>query len=88
MRKPYLTLFLLIHYFALTAQSIYYESFSGATFPSGWIPSDGRVVISNQVPSNGYSSSPTSPPASGGNNIRFDHCVPTGTTVSLNVTGV
>lgn len=88
MRYLYLTL-IALHFCVLTnAQSIYYKDFNSASFPAGWTPSDGRIALSSQVTSNGYTSSPTSPPASGGNNVRFDDCLPTGATVSLTVSGV
>lgn len=88
MRKLYLLLIPFLFLASASAQSIYYQSFTGATFPTGWTPNDSRVTLSNQVVSNGYTSSPTSPPASGGNNVRFDHCTPTSSTVSLTESGV
>ncbi len=88
MRKLYPSLILLLFLGTVKAQSIYYQSFIGASFPAGWVPSDGRVLLSSAVSSSGYISSPTSPEASGGNNVRFDHCTPTSTTVSLTESGV
>lgn len=88
MRKPFITLILFLLLVSAKAQFIYYESFSSGTFPAGWVPNDSRIMLLNNVPSSGYSSSPTSPPASGGYNVIFQHCAPTGSTITLTVSGV
>lgn len=60
------------------AQIFYLADFNGG-FPTGWAPTDGRILLSNQAQSMGYSS----PPASGGNNVRFDDCAPQDQTIYL-----
>jgi hypothetical protein len=60
------------------AQIFYLANFNGG-FPTGWAPNDARILLSNESPSTGYSP----PPASGGNNVRFDDCAPQGNTVRL-----
>jgi len=66
-------------------QTFYYTSFPDSlVFPSGWLPSDTRIALSNQVSSSGYSP----PPASGATNVRFDDCLPQSQTVRLTVSGV
>lgn len=69
------------------AQSFYYTNFSTL---SGWSigPSgDTRIALSANSASSGYSASATSPPASGGNNVRFNDCLPLGVTLSLTLSG-
>lgn len=70
------------------AQSIYYQPFINSSWPSGWVANDSRIGLLNNVPSAGYFSSPTSPPASGGYNVIFQHCAPAGATITLTVGGV
>ena len=69
---------------AAVGQIFYLQPFTGGTFPPGWSATSTRVVINNQVPSSGYDP----PPASGGNNVRMNDCLPLGETVELNVSGV
>jgi len=71
--------------FGAAAQSFYYTNFTTLT---GWTANDSRIVLDNTTSSAGaYSASSTSPPASGGNNVRFNDCTPTGNTVSLTLAG-
>ena len=88
MRKLYPSLILLLLLGTVKAQSIYYQSFSSLSFPTGWVPNDSRVVLVNNTASSGYNSSPTSPPASGGINVLFQHCSPSGSTITLTASGV
>lgn len=60
------------------AQIFYLANFNGG-FPTGWTPTDSRILLSNEAPSSGYAP----PPASGGNNVRFDDCAPQGNTIHL-----
>jgi hypothetical protein len=72
----------------LQAQSFYTVTFNSGSFPAGWVANDGRVMLVNNVPSSGYSSSPTSPEASGSYNVLFQHCAPISSTITLTVSGV
>lgn len=61
------------------SQSIYYQTFgTGVAFPTGWSSTDGRIKLNTVTPSSGYHSSATSPEASGGNNVSFEQCEPSG----------
>ena len=72
------------------SQAFYKQSFgTGGSFPTGWSSTDSRISLNSTVPSSGYSSSATSPEASGGNNVIFQLCTPnTSSTLYLNCAGV
>ena len=71
-------------------QAFYKQSFgTGTSFPTGWSSTDSRIGVTTTSPSSGYSSSPTSPQASGGSNVIFQECSPNSNTVLyLNAAGV
>ncbi|MFN0014298.1 MAG: T9SS type A sorting domain-containing protein [Saprospiraceae bacterium] len=69
---------------AADAQIFYLTNFNGGSFPSGWSVTDSRILLSNEASSSGY----TPPPASGGNNVRFDDCAPSPSTIWLIGQGV
>ena len=71
-------------------QAFYKQSFgTGTSFPAGWSSTDSRISLNSTVPSSGYTSSATSPEASGGNNVIFQLCSPnSGATLYLNCAGV
>ena len=71
-------------------QAFYNQTFgTGGSFPTGWSATDSRISLNSTVPSSGYTSSATSPQASGGNNVIFQLCSPnTGATLYLNCAGV
>jgi hypothetical protein len=70
--------------FGAAAQSFYYTNFDNL---NNWTASDSRITLSNASVSSGYTASTTSPPASGGNNVRFNDCSPMGNTLSLTLAG-
>jgi len=61
------------------AQIFYLANFNSGSFPSGWSPTDSRILLSNASNSTGYSP----PPASAGFNVRFDDCAPVSNMVRL-----
>ncbi|MBK9336803.1 MAG: hypothetical protein IPM98_09520 [Lewinellaceae bacterium] len=75
----------------LSAQSFYNVTFNNGAFPAGWtngVNNNGRIFVIDNANSFGYFSSPTSPEASGEENVIFQHCAPSGSTVTLTVSGV
>ncbi len=92
MRKLWLLVITSGILFSVEAQSFYNITFNNSSvFPVGWTASDSRVYVvlnSPMVQSCCYSSSPTSPEASALENVIFQHCVPTATTVALTVANV
>ncbi|MBK8969448.1 MAG: hypothetical protein IPM36_22860 [Lewinellaceae bacterium] len=92
MRKLWLLVIALSINYLAVAQSFYYATFNNSSaLPVGWTASDSRVSVvlnSPAVQSCCYSSSPTSQEASAFENVIFQHCVPTATTVSLTVANV
>lgn len=92
MRKLWLLVIAASISFLAEAQSFYNVTFNNSSaLPVGWMASDSRISVvlnSPAVQSCCYSSSPTSPEASALENVIFQHCVPTATTVSLTVANV
>ncbi|MEQ1746857.1 MAG: T9SS type A sorting domain-containing protein [Saprospiraceae bacterium] len=84
MRKLLFFAFAIFWTASVEAQIFYYTNFNDGTFPSGWSVMDSRVLLSNEAPSSGYNP----PPASGGNNVRFDDCAPISSTIRLIAQGV
>ncbi|MCB9333534.1 MAG: T9SS type A sorting domain-containing protein [Lewinellaceae bacterium] len=72
------------------AQSFYNVTFNDGFFPAGWSANDSRVfvIFNSSAQSCCYSSSPTSPEASAEENVIFQHCQPTSSTVTLTVANV
>ena len=88
MKRLYLLVVLGCLGLSLQAQVIYSVNFDSGSFPAGWTAFDGRVMLLNNVSSCCYSSSPTSPEASGLYNVIFQHCAPPSSTLTLTVAGV
>lgn len=76
MSRFLLFLFLIASGFHLYAGRFVYETFNSG-FPTGWNSSDSRVSLVNSAISSGYSL------ASGGNNVIFQNCGPSGETYYL-----
>ncbi|MBK6932120.1 MAG: T9SS type A sorting domain-containing protein [Saprospirales bacterium] len=88
MKKFYLLILVSCIATALYAQAFYNITFNSGMFPAGWVPNDSRIFLSNTSASSGYTSSSTSPEASGGYNVLCQHCAPNGSTITLMVSGV
>ena len=78
MKKTFLFTLILCLAVSDEAQIFYLANFNSG-FPTGWAPTDSRILLSNEAQSAGY----TPPPASGGNNVRFDDCAPQDQTIHL-----